>query len=381
MGGWRRGRGLIAVSIPLLSLACGRAPAPVEMPGAPSPGRENIAATVILVGDAGGAVPGDPVLEAVRARVMLDPARSTVVYLGDVVYPAGVPDSTSRDFEDARLAVQAQTDVVAGTDATGVVIPGNHDWDEDFPGGRQRILRLQRMVDHSGLSFLPRNGCPGPDAVDVSSAARIIVLDTQWWLFDGFADPGALGCPEVTKQSLLDSLGALVRDAGDREVIVAAHHPLDSFGPHGGHFSFRDHVFPLSRVVDWLYIPLPLIGSIFPAYRLSGARAQDHSSSEYETMIAELDSVLAPDRPLAFAGGHEHSLQVLSGSSVRYDIVSGAGYWDHRAPVGRKDETLYAASASGFIVLDFQTDGRVRLAAVEVEDPGEWAETFVKYLD
>ncbi|HEV2125867.1 MAG TPA: hypothetical protein VGW38_24180, partial [Chloroflexota bacterium] len=57
---------------------------------------DSIAAELFLIGDAGLPAPGgEPVLAALKKAVSWDPDRSLVVFLGDNVYPAGLPDSTS----------------------------------------------------------------------------------------------------------------------------------------------------------------------------------------------------------------------------------------------------------------------------------------------
>ena len=54
-------------------------------------GRGEVATSVFLVGDAGAARPGDRVLAELVRQAKLAPPRSTVVFLGDNVYPGGVP--------------------------------------------------------------------------------------------------------------------------------------------------------------------------------------------------------------------------------------------------------------------------------------------------
>ena len=105
--------------------------------------------------------------------------------------------------------------------------------------------------------------------------------------------------------------------AGARHVVVIAHHPLVSGGPHGGYFGWQDHVFPLRNLKSWLWIPLPLIGSAYPIARAEGISSQDIPSRAYTRMRVALDSAFAGAPPLIYAGGHDHTLQVIAGTSTR----------------------------------------------------------------
>ena len=62
-----------------------------------------------------------------------------------------------------------------------------------------------------------------------------------------------------------------------------------------------------------------------PFRRMAG-RAQDIMSTSNECMRDSIESALSGSPPLIYAAGHDHSLQVLTGTAnVRYILVSGAG--------------------------------------------------------
>ena len=74
--------------------ACASGPAPALRP-APRPLPAEIAATVLLLGDAGEpAADGEPVLLAAAREIGDAGARTTVVFMGDNIYPGGMPDVT-----------------------------------------------------------------------------------------------------------------------------------------------------------------------------------------------------------------------------------------------------------------------------------------------
>jgi len=83
------------------------------------------------------------------------------------------------------------------------------------------------------------------------------MLDTQWWLdvtnYQGEKDYS--GCDIKDEDDIMLLLvDALLRNR-DKTVIMAAHHPLFSQGPHGGKFPASVHFTP------------PLLGSLYVGYR------------------------------------------------------------------------------------------------------------------
>lgn len=371
-----------------VGLACGSARAvDTAVPGAAPAPASQIDVTLFLVGDAGApAAPPDsePVLVALRTAAAAVPS-PVIVFLGDNVYPRGMPDSGAAGRPEAERRLAAQLAVLRATGARGLFVPGNHDWDREGPGGWHAVRREERFIAASGgarVALLPRDGCPGPAIVDVGAVVRLVALDTQWWLL-GAAKPQHPGstCPADSEAEVIDSLRAALRTAGTRAVVVVAHHPLLSGGPHGGHFGWQDHVFPLRNVKSWLWLPLPLVGSAYPIARESGISRQDASSAAYRRMRAALDSAFADRAPLIYAAGHDHALQVIAGTSARYEVVSGAGTFGHRSDVAALDGTRFARSASGFMRVDVLHDGRARLGVTVVDARGHGAEAFGLWLN
>lgn len=375
---------MFVVSAGFLS-SCGAHPQ-ISAEPASRPPLELIEVTVLLLGDAGASSPdGDPVLSAVAREASRRPHNTTILFLGDNVYPDGMPEVQDRHRARSEQRLSAQLDVMAESGAGGIFVPGNHDWGKGGREGWLRVLRQQDFIAARNLpmvSFLPGGGCPGPTAIDLSSRVRVVALDTQWWLDDGlpFVVPDS-ACPIKTTAAVLDSLGKLLAVGGGRDVMVIAHHPIESVGPRGGHFGLKEHLFPLRRVQSWLWVPLPIIGSIYPLYRKSGLRRHDLSSSRYRTMRRDLDSLFTVHRPFAMATGHEHNLQVMRHNGAGYIFVSGAGMYDHPAPVGWSENTLFASAKSGYMVLDFLSDGRKRLAVVIVNENGAAHEAYSAWLE
>lgn len=351
--------------------------AAVPTPASPLP---EVETTLILIGDAGAPSARDPVLRALGETVARDPARTVVVFLGDNIYPAGLPPPGRPGRKEAERRLAAQIDAVRERGGRAVFVPGNHDWEEWRPGGWEAVRRQGDFIAERGgtaISMLPAGGCPGPVVKDVETRLRLVVLDTQWWLHEHQKPEHPTStCPEDSEEEILAALRQAIESAGDRRVVVVGHHPLASGGTHGGYFSWRDHVFPLRAKRSWLWIPLPGVGSAYPMARRRGVTQQDLSGPLNVKMRAAIEGVFEQKAPLVYAAGHEHNLQVLKGKDVKYLLVSGAGYFGHVSRTVTTESTLFARVASGFMRLDFAADGDVRLSAVTVDVSAKATESF-----
>ncbi len=345
---------------------------------APAVPSAEIEGTLLLVGDAGAPDPrAEPVLRALTAEIARDPARTTVVFLGDNVYPRGVPPAGDPGRADAERRLAAQLDASAAA-ARVVVIPGNHDWARHRPDGWDAVRREEALVVARGgpFRFAPSGGCPGPEVIE-AGPVRLVVLDTQWWLHEGPRPEGPSSpCRERSETDVTASLGRELAVPG--RAVVVAHHPLLSGGEHGGHYGPRDHLFPLTNLASWAWLPLPGVGSIYPGFRHRFTQ-QDLASPRNRAMRAALDEALAARPPLLYASGHEHNLQVLRGAACPL-LVSGAGIYGEASRVTALPGTIFARAAGGFARLDVTREGRARLAIRIASRDGGSMEAFSAWL-
>ena len=229
------------------------------------PAEDEIINRIFLIGDAGepGADVREPVLEALEIEAARQPNKSLILFLGDNIYPYGFddPESKLRTISASRLNEQIK--VIENSKSAGIFIPGNHDWDSGGRYGWSKILGQEDYIFKRGdtsVILLPGGGCPGPEILDLASV-RIIILDTQWWLHEySKPTPDNSDCKFATEDAIIEALDNAIKSSQGKFVIIAAHHPLDTHGPHGGYFDWSEHLFPLLDVDESLYIPLPVIG-------------------------------------------------------------------------------------------------------------------------
>jgi len=362
-------------------LAGGSAPSPADDA---APAIDDVETRLYLIGDAGAPSPRDPVLRGLASQLAADPTRSFVIFLGDNIYPSGLPAEGVPGRREAERRLDAQIEIAEKAGARAMFVPGNHDWAAWGPDGWNAVRRQGERVAKRGapgITLLPPGGCPGPSVQDVETRLRVIALDTQWWLH-AYAKPRHpdSACAHDSEEEVVEGLRTAVEGAADRRVVVVGHHPLASAGIHGGYFGWRDHIFPLREKYKWLWIPLPGVGSAYPLARRGGITNQDLSGRLNVRMREAIASAFDKTRPLVYAAGHEHNLQVIRGKSAEYLLVSGAGFFGHTSRTARTEGQLFGREASGFMRLDIGRDGRVRLAVVVVDAAGRTEEAFSKIL-
>ena len=315
---------------------------------------------VFLIGDAGACdtLRNCPALLQLQKQLaMADPDHSSVIFLGDNVYPHGMPGKKDPGRRAAENRLNVQLQAVRDFGGAVVFIPGNHDWARGKPDGEKfRALQEDYLstVAPDNVVFLPERGCPGPVELDLDDQLTAIIGDTQWWLHRHRKKAGGKdGCQVLNKAEWIAMLKEYVKSNRNKHVLVLGHHPMFSKGIHGGYFPLEAHLFPLRSVRSGWWIPLPVLGSIYPFYRSVIGHRQDLAHPDYQQWIQSAHGVLKTYAPLVYAAGHEHNLQYSERDGVHH-IVSGSG--SKSTPVGRIRDG-FSAEDQGFSVLRYQADG------------------------
>jgi len=329
---------------------------------------DTISQRIVLIGDAGELTNGrHPVVEAIKQFVKLD-KKTTVLFLGDNLYDSGLPDDQSAQYQAAKAVLDSQLSVVENTQARVILIPGNHDWNNGARDGYETVIREQVYLDilnKPDVQFYPRDGCPGPIEINLGNDVTIVIFDSQWWIHQ-YEKPGIESdCDCKTNEELLTQLEDLVTRNSKKLVLLACHHPFKSNSVHGGFFQLKHHIFPFTDIRPNLYIPLPVLGSIYPIVRSVFGTPQDLTHPNYTNMINQVTNAVKSHPHVVFVAGHDHGLQWIQDSSYNY-IVSGGGCKINRVSKGKK--SLYAESVRGFAVLEVSTNKNVTVNFYTVSD-------------
>ncbi|HYG19311.1 MAG TPA: metallophosphoesterase, partial [Ohtaekwangia sp.] len=324
--------------------------------------------SIYFIGDAGEpSLPENGLKSSILAHYDSS-VRASFVFLGDNIYPKGLPPKNDPDRELADFMLKAQVDLATAFSGMAYFVPGNHDWHRDGKHGWERIILQQQWIDslkNPLVRFLPKGGCPGPVAVTLGTDVVMIVIDSQWFLHPwdkprGEDSPCEMKQPEDVALQLQE---LLERHKGKR-IIVAAHHPIFTYGEHGGSFTLKDHLFPLTAFDSSnLYIPMPIIGSVYPLYRkLIGSR-QDVAhplNKQYRNLIR---NVLEQHTGIVYANGHEHTLQYSVKDSIHY-VTSGSSVKVRH--VRKKGYAQFVSAQLGYVRMDVFGDGTAALLYFEV---------------
>ena len=168
-------------------------------------------------------------------------------------------------------------------------------------------------------------------------AVQLLAIDLDWWLLDADERPACDGIG--SEADFVNALERTLRAHAESHVVVVAHHPLRTGGPHGG----WGRGFFTSQLVR-------MAGGL-------GIEVHDLDTSAYRSMLKRLRPALAAEPPLVYAAGHDHSLQVIEGRDTAGTlVVSGAGSAKNVTTVTAISGSLFAHAHAGFVVLDFYGD-------------------------
>jgi len=317
----------------------------------------------------------DPVLRALASDVAtqvhsLGEERTAVVFLGDNVYPDGLAPEGDDDRARGERVLEAQ--IAAAGAARGFFVLGNHDWDQADEGGYERAMAQWRYLSERApnIEIHPPRACPGPSRVDFGEHLRFVFVDAWSRIYD-VEYPGSpvTGCdPRPGGGRARAALEAELHDHDDRRVVLALHQPLMSSGPHAGYFSWTDHIFPLRVFNRHLWIPLPILGSIFPVARWSGVTDVDLMSTSYSVYIESVMDLFEPGVPSLVVAGHDHSLQVHVDAIGVFHAVSGAGSTRKVNNVSNLESDLMSLAAPGYMRLDEYGDGTLMLTVFALDE-------------
>ena len=297
-----------------------------------------------------------------------------VIFLGDNIYEQGLPEPDASDRKEKERRIIAQMEVVKNFKGRSIIIPGNHDWNESGPGGLEAIYRQEQFIESyldSADVHLPSNGCGGPVELQLNKDLVVIVIDSEWWLhkYDKPLAPDN-DCTSASRLDLIQQVEDIVIRNRGKHIVLAQHHPLFSNGRHGGYFTLKDYIFPLTLVRDNWYIPLPVIGSMYPLLRQYGISRQDLSNKDYQQLKRGLLSVLEEEKNIVIATGHEHALQLNKYKDINH-VISGAG--SKSTSMIKGNDALFAyggGGAKGFARLNYYDNGQCWIEFWEPIDDG-----------
>ncbi len=285
--------------------------------------------TLLAIGDIGEPHGRDPRLHASMARRLEGADAAPILVLGDIFYRDGLLGfcrSADKRVSQAgckkQRSVDAQLDAILGPYARKlaghpvVALAGNHDHYGDPLSTENACAKIPARAP--GWRYVAR-GCKIDDTnpievLDLGSLV-VVMLDSHETLFD--ADFRAR-----TNDSLHAELARLRQERPEAWLVLAMHHPLESYGLHNG-------AEPLAALHKDLY---PLTSTLFaPILQPIEWATESGAQQVYEWRNRRFRRGIyaaLEDAPVdVVLSGHDHSLQLieLEHPGARWQVVSGSG--------------------------------------------------------
>ncbi|TYB79115.1 metallophosphoesterase [Bizionia myxarmorum] len=318
-----------------------------------------------LIGDAGNSPIGTKTdaLQAFENALNKADKNSSAFFLGDNIYPRGLPEETSESYAFAKHQLDVQIDAVKNFKGKTIFLPGNHDWYSD---GLIGLERQEKYID-SALgknSFLPEHGCPIENET-ITDDIELIYVDAKWYMVNWDKHPTLNDkCEIKTRDAFLDEFESRIKKARGKTTIVAMHHPIFTNGPHGGQYSFMDHM-----------KPLPILGTLKNILRkTTGISPEDIQNKRYNDFRKRIITIAQENDRVIFVAGHDHNLQYLVQDNL-VQIISGSG--SKSTATRNVGSGLFSSSEPGYARLDVFKDGS---SVVRFIAANENAELFSKEI-
>ncbi|WP_159946912.1 metallophosphoesterase [Polaribacter septentrionalilitoris] len=297
-----------------------------------------------LVGDAGNSelYKRDSALSYLNQEIFKAKRNSTLIFLGDNVYPKGIPEEKSKKYELAKHRLKVQTDIGKKFPGKTLFIPGNHDWYSGLKGLKRQEKLVEKALGKN--TFQPEKGCP-LEKIEVNDEINIIVVDTHWYVTNWDKHPGINdNCEIKTRKKFFDEFEGMIKKSQGKTTLIALHHPMFTNGPHGGYYSFKSHI-----------KPAPILGSALNILRkTSGVTNTDQQNFKYNELRKRIITIAQENEKIIFVSGHEHSLQYIVKDNLP-QIVSGSG--SKTTAVKNVNGGVFGYGTQGFARLDIYKDG------------------------
>lgn len=330
---------------------------------------DSINQRIFLIGDAGELKNSShPVIDWLKKNVDWNDERNMAIYLGDNIYPLGLPTEGEPSYMEAKKILDYQISLVKGKKAKAYFIPGNHDWKNGKLGGWQQVLNQGNYIngkEFANVQSWPLDGCPGPVEIEVSDKVVVVLMDSQWFLYVHEKPGPGSNCDAKTIDEFATELREILATHPNQLVVLAMHHPMYSSGVHGGDFNWKTHIFPFADAIPGLYIPLPVLGSVYPIARGVFGNIQDIKHPLYRNMARTIEDVIKEHPNVIVTAGHDHSLQLIRKDSIPY-IVSGSG--SNLSRVKKNKLVEYEDLNYGFSYIEVRKSGKVEIKYYNVAD-------------
>jgi len=269
-----------------------------------------------------------------------------IVFLGDYIPEKIVNDKTG-NYEDLEEVINLK---LKNFDGPVCFVPGKYDWANGTSEGKDMIRwarkTLKNQFDDNDV-FIPEAACPGPLEVKINESLVLILFDTQWWLHP--YDIRFNKCDILDESDVWSALQDALRRNRNKQIVVAAYHPLVSYGEPGGSYSFPKSITPI------------------PIFRKFLGTRSDMSHPIYKSMKENLKAILNEFPNVIYASSNEKNFQYLKNENI-HQIIGGSLLG---GDFYKKNKLQCGSMQAGFSRLDFHTNGRVEINFYSLSNLGD----------
>lgn len=303
------------------------------------------------------------ILEMLQSQTAGSDTNYSIIFLSDKIYKNGLPAENEADRIKAEQFIDTQLSYFTDIKKNIFFIAGQHHIPGDEGSQLSSILRTQQYIEKKlGRKniFQPANGCPGPVEISLTKDLILIPINTQWWLSD--KDEKNNDCENKNVLEWTNELKDIVDNNQRKNILILGHHPLLNAGNHGGYFSMKQHIFPLTDLQPNLYLPLPVVGSLYPLYRAGIGSEYDLAYPPYKKLRKNIFLATRDYDNVIYASAHEHNLQHLRQKNQDFIVTNSSGdvSW-----AGKNRKTYFSYAEKGLVKLNFLKNGEA------------WMEVFV----
>jgi len=318
-------------------------------------GQEDPYRNIYLAGNISGLDVKSVYLNDFLNKIEHDNTQSTLLFLGDF----------SKGKKLKKSLLKRLKSIKKKKDVDISFIPGDKEWNSLKPNGAHYVKKIEEnLEDELKKVFSPNDGCPGPTAKNIDDKTVLITINTSWFLTDHEKQEGFNStCNLLFETEFWEELEDQIEDNKGKNIIIAGHHPVYSNGYYSGKGS---------RLIEWI----PLLGSMFYAYRNQDGSAKYLSNKKYQHFRMMMERTLNKFQGLIYVSGHEHSIE-LQNVNANLHINSGAANFTQKAATD--DNTLFTQYEKGFTCISLYLDGRIKAKVFNTERKNK-TNSYVDYV-